>query len=47
MYSSMGSRFFKTEPLGTNHVCLCVNLALRFDSYSPLSLVLLLAIDLS
>jgi hypothetical protein len=37
--SSMGSRFFGTEPRETkNHLCLCVNLVLRFDSSSPLSL---------
>jgi hypothetical protein len=36
--SSTGSRFFETEPRETNHLCLCVNLVLRFDSSSPLSL---------
>jgi hypothetical protein len=45
--SSIGSRFFGTEPQETNRSCLCVNLALRFDSYSLLSLVLLLAFDLN
>jgi hypothetical protein len=36
--SSKGSRFFGTEPRETNRQCLCVNLALWFDSFSPLSL---------
>jgi hypothetical protein len=36
--SSAGTRFFGTEPQETNHICLCVNPALRFDLSSPLSL---------
>jgi hypothetical protein len=35
---STGSRFFGTELWETNHSRLCVNLVLRFDSSSPLSL---------
>jgi hypothetical protein len=38
MTSSTGSRLFGTEPWETNRLCLCVNLVLRFDSSSPLSL---------
>jgi hypothetical protein len=36
--SSTGSRFFGTEPQETNRPHLCVNLVLRLDSFSPLSL---------
>jgi hypothetical protein len=36
--SSMGSGFFGTERRETNRLCLCVNLVLRFDSSSHLSL---------